>query len=162
MKKSDIALIVGVVLVIIISIFALTKPNKIEIPVTLSDDFGEIKAISYNDYDSMVKDGKTFILLIEREGCAYCEQFNPIISEVVSEKQIPVYSIDIATLEDDESDAFRKSNFYLKNKEWGTPTTMVLQGNEVVDVLSGTTDKEKLVEFLEKNIKMPEVKTDSE
>ena len=110
MKKSDIALIIGVVLVIIISIFALNKTNKIEKPVTLSDDFSEIKEISYNDYESMMEDGKTFVLLIVREGCTYCEQFNPIITEVVTEKHIPVYSIDISTLEDKESEALQKSN----------------------------------------------------
>ena len=157
MKKSDIALIVGVLLVIILSIFAFSsKKETVEKPVVLSDSFGEIKEINYTDYKTMIDEEKTFIILIVREGCTYCEQFAPIVKEVVEEKQIPIYSIDIATLEENEIDEFQASNSYLKNKEWGTPTTLVLQGSEVIDSLSGYTEKEKLVEFLDKNVKLPD------
>jgi len=163
MKKSDIALIVGVVLVIILSIFAFSnKANKIEKPVTLSDNFGEIKEIKYKDYKSMIDEGKTFIILIVREGCTYCEQFAPVVKEVVEEKKLPVYSIDISTLEENETEEFQNSNKYLKNNEWGTPTTLVLQGSEVVDSLSGYTEKDKLVKFLDKNVKLPEETTEKE
>lgn len=163
MKKSDIALIVGVVLVIILSIFAFSsKANKIEKPVTLSDNFGEIKEIKYSDYKSMIEEGKTFVILIVREGCTYCEQFAPVVKEVVEEKKLPVYSIDISTLEENETEEFQNSNKYLKNNEWGTPTTLVLQGNEVVDSLSGYTEKDKLVKFLDKNVKLPEETTEKE
>lgn len=157
MKKSDIALIVGVLLIIIISIFAFSsKKSSIERPVVLSDNFGEVKDIRYTDYKKMLDDGKTFIVMIVREGCTYCEQFAPVVKEVVEEKKLPIYSIDISTLEDDEVEEFQKSNSYLKNKEWGTPTTLVLQGSEVVDSLSGYTEKDKLEEFLDKNVKLPE------
>lgn len=163
MKKTDIALIVGVVVVIIISIFAFSnKTNKIEKPVVLSDNFGEVKEISYSDYKNMIDENKTFIIEIIREGCTYCEQFAPIVKEVVEEKKIPVYSIDIATLEENEMEEFQQSNKYLKNNEWGTPTTLVLQGSEVIDSLSGYTEKDKLVEFLDKNVKLPEANEETE
>lgn len=157
MKKSDIALIVGVLLVIILSIFAFSsKKDNIERPVVLSDNFAEVKDIKYADYKNMLEEGKTFVILIVREGCTYCEQFAPIVKEVVEEKKIPIYSIDIATLEENEVEEFQKSNSYLKNKEWGTPTTLVLKGSEVVDSLSGYTEKDKFVKFLDKNVKLPE------
>lgn len=157
MKKSDIALIIGVVLVIILSIFAFSnKTEKIEKPVILSDNFGEIKDIKYADYKSMIDEGKTFIVLIVREGCGYCEQFAPIVKEVVEEKKLPIYSIDISTLEENQVEEFKNSNSYLKTKDWGTPTTLVLQGSEVIDSLSGYTEKDNLVKFLDKNVKLPD------
>ena len=163
MKKFDIALIVGAILVILISIFAFSnKEEKIEKPVVLSDSFAEVKSITYSEYKDMQDNNKTFIVLIVREGCSYCEKFAPIVQEVVAEKGIPVYQIDIATLEEDELDKFQNSNSYLRNNDWGTPTTLVLQGIEVIDSLSGYTEKDELVKFLNKNVKLPEVNNEEE
>lgn len=157
MKKSDIALIVGAVLVILISIFAFSgKEEKTEKPVVLSDNFAEIKSTTYSEYKDMLDNDKTFIVLIVREGCTYCEKFAPIVDEVVKEKNIPIYQVDIATLEEDELQSFQESNKYLKNNDWGTPTTLVLKGSEVIDSLSGYTEKEELIKFLDKNVKLPE------
>lgn len=161
MKKSDVALIVGALLVIILSIFALSNnKEKIERPVVLSDNFAEIKNIKYTDYKQMLDENKTFVIIIVRDGCTYCEQFMPVVKEVVEEKKTPIYSIDIATLEQDEIEEFQKSNSYLKNKEWGTPTTLVLRGSDVIDSLSGYTEKKKFIEFLDKNVKLPDEKKD--
>ena len=163
MKKSDIALIVGVILVILISIFAFSgKEDKIEKPVVLSDSFAEVKSTTYSEYKEMLDNNKTFIILIVREGCSYCQKFEPIVKEVVSEKSIPVYQIDIATLEENELQDFQNSNKYLKNNDWGTPTTLVLKGSEVIDSLSGYTEKDEFVKFLDKNVKLPEVDTQEE
>lgn len=158
MKKSDIALILGVVIVIILSIFAFSnKGENMKESVTLSDDFAGVKQISYSEYNTMVEEDKTFILLVSREGCTYCESFAPIIEEVSNEKNIPIYKVDIATFEEDELEEFNSSNSFLKRGDWGTPTTLVLKGTEVIDTLSGLTEKDKLIEFLDENVVVPEV-----
>lgn len=153
MKKSDIALILGVIVVIIISIFAF-KDTKEEVkePIVLSDDFAEVKQISYDDYDAMLSEEKTFILVISREGCGYCDMYLPIIKEVAEEEQLPIYSVDLATFTEEESAAFSESNSFLKKGDWGTPTTLILKGSEVIDKLSGYTEKESVIEFFEKTI----------
>lgn len=158
MKKSDIALILGVVVVIIISMFAFSnKTPKTETPVTLSDNFGEVRQISYSDYNTMVEDENTFILVVSREGCSYCESFRPIIDEVSKEEQIPVYIVDIATFTEDEATAFTESNSFLKRGDWGTPTTLVLKGTEVIDTLAGYTEKNSLIEFFDETVVVPEI-----
>lgn len=158
MKKSDIALILGVVVVIIISMFAFSnKTPKTETPVTLSDNFGEVRQISYSDYNTMVEDENTFILVVSREGCSYCESFRPIIDEVSKEEQIPVYIVDLATFTEDEATAFTESNSFLKRGDWGTPTTLVLKGTEVIDTLAGYTEKDSLIEFFDETVVVPEI-----
>lgn len=158
MKKSDIALILGVVVVIIISMFAFSnKTPKTETPVTLSDNFGEVRQISYSDYNTMVEDENTFILVVSREGCSYCESFRPIIDEVSKEEQIPVYIVDLATFTEDEATAFTESNSFLKRGDWGTPTTLVLKGTEVIDTLAGYTEKDSLIEFFNETVVVPEI-----
>ena len=153
MKKSDIALILGVIVVVIISIFAFQDTEaKVEEPVVLSDDFAEVKQISYDEYDTMLSEEKTFILVISREGCGYCDMYLPIIKEVAEEEQLPIYSVDLATFSEEESLAFTESNSFLKKGDWGTPTTLILRGSEVIDELSGYTEKESVIEFFDKSI----------
>lgn len=157
MKKTDIALILGVIVVIIISIFAFSgSGNKIEKPILLEDDFAGVKEIGYSDYSQMVEENKNFVLLVVREGCTYCESFEPIMEETVNEKNIPVYVIDIATFTEDELNEFYESNKFLSKGDWGTPTTLVLQGSVVIDSLEGMTEKDKLIEFLDENVKIAE------
>lgn len=154
MKKSDIALILGAILVIIISIFAFSGSEKITTPVTLSDDFAEVKTIAYDDYKTMLDEEKTFIIVIEREGCSHCERFNPVIEEVATEKATPIYRVDISTFTDEEMTKFSESNRFLKSTEWGTPTTLVLKGKTVVDSLPGYREKEEFISFLDKTVKV--------
>ena len=155
MKKTDIALILGVIVVIIISIFAFSSnSNKIEKPILLEDDFTGLKQIKYSEYSDLVENDSKFILLIEREGCSYCEAFEPIIEETTLEKEIPVYKVDIAEFSDDDINNFYESNRFLKKGDWGTPTTLVLQGDQVIDTLEGYVEKDELVEFLDENVEV--------
>lgn len=157
MKKSDIALILGVVVVIIISIFAFSnKTEKTKKPATLSDNFAGIEDISYSEYNTMIEEEKSFVLVVSREGCTYCESYAPVIKEVSEEEQIPIYVIDIATFTDEEAEEFNESNSFLKRGKWGTPTTLVLKGKEVIDTLSGYTEKDEVIDFFNKNIVVPE------
>ena len=156
-KKTDIALILGVILVIVISIFAFSgNENKIEKPIILDDDFAGVKELAYTDYSKMVEENKNFVLLIVREGCTYCESFEPIMEETSTEKNIPVYLVDIATFTEDELNEFYESNKFLSKGDWGTPTTLVLQGSTVIDTLEGMTEKDVLIEFLDENVKIAE------
>ncbi len=160
MKKTDIALILGVIVVIIISIFAFSgSSQKIEKPILLEDDFNGLKEISYSEYNELVENDSKFILLIVREGCTYCESFEPIIEETSIEKNIPVYMVDIATFSEDEMSKFYESNRFLSKGEWGTPTTLVLQGDQVIDSLEGLTEKDKLIEFLDENVQVAKSET---
>ena len=81
MKKNDIALIAGVVLIVIIAIFAFGNNNKtkVELPLALSgEETGTIK-IDYSTYKSKVENGENFIIVIERTGCSYCEMYMPVL-----------------------------------------------------------------------------------
>jgi len=151
-KKSDIALIVGVILVILISFFAFTSnEDKIEKPIKIEGTPGVID-IEYSEYEDMIEDEEAFVVMIVNDGCSYCEAFEPIMTEVADEYQIPVYSINLANLDSNEYQSLSKSNTYLKRNKWGTPTTLVMKGNTVVDALGGYTAKESLISFFEENI----------
>lgn len=159
-KKSDLILIGGVLLVILISLLAFNgNEEKIEVPVALEGNPG-ITEITYAEYEDKIDSGKPFIVMIVNDGCSYCEMFIPVMTEVVEEYSIPVYSLNLAILTSDEYNSLANSNNYLKRNEWGTPTTLLMQGKTVIDSIGGYVEKATLIDFMEKNIKL-DVTTDS-
>lgn len=152
MKKSDLILIGGVLLVILVSFLAFNvKSEKIEIPVKLEGNTG-INEITYSEYEEKINNEETFLVMIVNDGCSYCEMFIPVMTEVATEYNIPVYSLNLADLTGDEYNSLSNSNSYLKRKQWGTPTTLLMQGKTVIDSISGYKEKENVVSFIEKNI----------
>ncbi len=152
MKKSDILLIGVVVLIAVVAIFS-TKGSQaledVEYPLTLAGEVGS-QQIKYTDYVTKVENGDAFIFVIERAGCGYCEMYMPIIEEVAKEKKIPIYYIDTDTLTSEEYVELTTTNSYLKrNTSWGTPTTLFMLGDRVLDSISGYVDKETFLKFID-------------
>ena len=153
MKKQDIILIAGAVLVFIIAIFALGKTNANPTgPLALSGEEKELTEINYSTYEEKIANGDNFIVIIERTKCTYCIKYMPVVEEVTKELAIPVYYINTDNLSQDEFTSLNNSNSYLKRKQWGTPTTLLLSGNKVIDSISGYVEKEKFIEFINKNV----------
>ena len=76
----------------------------------------------------------------------------PLVEETAKELAIPVYYINTDNLSQDEFTSLNNSNSYLKRNQWGTPTTLLLSGNKVIDSISGYVEKEKFIEFINKNV----------
>ena len=158
MKKSDFILI-GVVILIIVVAALSTKGNieeaKVDYPLTLVGDAG-LHQMTYNDYEEMVKSGDPFIVVIERATCSYCQQYMPILEEVADEKSIPLYYIDTDTLTSDENNLLASTNAYLKRNQWGTPTTLFMLGERVLDTIGGYVEKDSVLSFLDGRVVMGE------
>lgn len=152
MKKSDFILIGVVLLIVILAIFS-SKGNveleEVEYPLTLAGEAG-LHQISYADYEAHIENGDAFIVIIERTGCSFCIQYMPIVEEVANEKKIPLYYIDTDTLTADEFNELSATNSYLKrNPKWGTPTTLFMLGDRVVDAIGGYVEKEDVLAFID-------------
>ena len=158
MKKSDFILI-GVVILIIVVAALSTKGNieeaKVDYPLTLVGDAG-LHQMTYNDYEEKVKSGDPFIVVIERATCGYCQQYMPILEDVADEKGIPLYYIDTDTLTGDENNLLATTNSYLKRNQWGTPTTLFMLGERVLDTIGGYVEKDSVLSFLDGRVVMGE------
>lgn len=154
MKKQDIILLAGVVLILVITVLVMntTKAIKVELPLALTGEETELTKIDYSTYEEKIKNGDNFIIIIERTGCGYCEMYMPIVEDVAKEYAIPIYYMDIADLSNEESVKLNESNTYLKRSKWGTPTTLLMSGEVVADTISQYVEKDKFVEFIKKNI----------
>lgn len=151
MKKSDIALIIGVILIFVISFFV--KVGKKQELIVLKGEPGYTE-IDYNTYNELLENDEEFMLVVVRTGCSYCEKFKPVMEDVTEELKIPAYYIDIANLEEEVIDEFYESNSYLKNNEWGTPTTLILKGKKVLASNQGYQEEEEAIKFIKKYVKL--------
>jgi len=158
MKKSDLIL-VGVVLAIVGLAMFSSKGTKaleeVEYPLTLAGEVG-LHQITYSEYEEKVENGGAFIVIIERAGCSYCIQYMPVVEEVAKEKKIPLYYIDTDTLSQEEFNLLSSTNSYLKRNNWGTPTTLFMLGDRVLDNIPGYVDKDGVLSFLDGKVVMGE------
>ena len=156
MKKSDFILI-GVVLIIIVGALFSSLGNKeledVNYPLTLTGEAG-LHQITYDEYKTMVDNGDAFIVIIERAGCSYCIQYMPIIEEVANEKKISIHYIDTDTLTTEEMNLLSTTNSYLKKNNWGTPTTLFMLGDRVLDSIGGYVEKDSVLSFLDGKVAM--------
>ena len=154
MKKTDIILI-GVFLVIILVGICSTKGTEklpdIEFPLTLSGEVG-LHEITYSEYEDMVKKGDAFVVVIERTVCGYCQQYMPIMEEVAKEQKIAVTYINTDNLTEEEFNKLSTTNKYLKKNEWGTPTTLFMLGDRIVDSIGGYVEKESIEAFFKDRV----------
>lgn len=158
MKKSDFILIGLVLVIIVVAIFSTrgTKAEEdIEYPLTLTGEVG-LNQITYSDYKKMVEDGDAFVVVIERAGCGYCQMYMPILEEYAKEKQIAVTYIDTDTLTENEFNELSNTNKYLKKNNWGTPTTLFMLGDRVIDVIGGYVEKDSIDSFFKDHVVMGE------
>ena len=158
MKKSDL-LLVGLVLVIVVVAFCSSKGtialDDVEYPLTLVGEKG-LHELSYDQYETMVDNGDAFIVVIESATCGYCTMYMPILEDVANEKNIPLYYIDISTLSNDDLNDLSSKNAYLKKNQWGTPTTLFMLGDRVLDTIGGYTEKDGVLSFLDGKVVMGE------
>ena len=151
MKKTDIALILGVIIVVVIGCFVMkgtkAKPTY-ELPLALTGEAG-LHKLSYAEYKDKIDKKEAFVFIVERTSCSHCQNFMPVAEKFAKDNSLPMYYVDTDEFKDNEFSELEASNtFFKKNSgNWGTPTTIVLVGNEAVDSIEGETDADSLLKL---------------
>lgn len=152
-KQKDIILVllVAVVLVIALVITGNKEPKfDIELPIALEGTVG-FNEITYSEYEEKLNTEAPFLVVIVRDGCGYCEKYEPVVTDVANEYNLPISYINLAHLTNEELSSLSTSNSYLKKTQWGTPTTLFMYGKTVVDSIGQYVDKDTFVEFVKEN-----------
>ena len=154
MKKTDFILIGAVLVLVLVGICSTkgtTAQEEIEFPLELKGEVG-LHEITYSEYEDMVEAGDPFVVVIERTTCGYCQQYMPIMEEVAKEQKIAVTYINTDNLTEEEFDELSTTNKYLKKHEWGTPTTLFMLGDRIVDSIGGYVGKESIEAFFKDRV----------
>lgn len=159
-KQKDLILILLVVVLLIVALFVTMKKEPeldIELPIALQGEAG-FTEITYSEYEEKMNTEAPFLVVVVRDGCGYCEMYEPILEEVAGEYKIPIYYINMSNLNSEEYTALGTSNSYFKKNQgkWGTPTTLFMYGKSVIDSISGYVDKDEFVDFVKENFKVEE------
>lgn len=159
MKKTDIILILVAVAIIVGAVILgqnKTEKAHYDLPVTIEGTVG-LADIDYATYKSLQEASKPFIVIIAQTGCHYCEQYRPVVEKVATELGIPFNWIDLSKMSEEDYNAFMKSNsFFRRNKNWGTPTTLLLNNSDTIATINGYVDEDGLKSFLSTNVKVGE------
>ena len=159
-KQKDLILILLVVVLLIVALFVTMKKEPeldIELPIALQGEAG-FTEITYSEYEEKMNTEAPFLVVVVRDGCGYCEMYEPILEEVAGEYKIPIYYINMSNLNSEEYTALGTSNSYFKKNQgkWGTPTTLFMYGKSVIDSISGYVEKDEFVDFVKENFKVEE------
>lgn len=155
-RQKDLILVLLVVVLLVIAIFVTvnkTPELDIELPIAVEGEPG-FTEITYAEYEAKMEEEKPFLLVLVQDGCGYCDMYKPVVKEVSDEYNIPIYYINLTNLSLEDNTALSNSNSYLKKNKWGTPTTLFMYGDVVVDSLGGYKDKDIFVSFVKENIKV--------
>lgn len=158
MKKSDFILIGLVLVVVIVGVLSskgTRAEEEIHFPLELSGEVG-LNQITYDEYKDMVLNNEAFIVVLKREGCGYCTQYMPIIEEVANDNNIAITYIDTDSLTNEEFNELSSTNEYLKKNSWGTPTTLFMLGDRVIDAIGGYVEKSVVDKFIEDRVVLGE------
>lgn len=103
--------------------------------------------ISMDDYVELMKEDY-FVVVIGRTGCGFCSKYQPVMNEIIKSYDIDMYYVDIAYFDEGDYNTLINSSKYLKENEWGTPTTLVFKKGKFVEAFSGYAEKSTIVDFL--------------
>lgn len=157
-KQKDYILILLVVVLLVVALFVTMKKEvkpDIELPIALEGTAG-FTEITYTEYEEKMNTEAPFVVIIIQDGCGYCEAYEPVVEEVADEYKLPIYYINMSNLSSEEYTALGTSNSYFKKNQgkWGTPTTLFMYGDYVVDYIGGYAEKDTLVSFVKENFKV--------
>ena len=151
MKKTDFIFIGLLIIIVVVALFSTKGTEKIDIeyPVKLQGETG-MHQVDYEGYRKLVDSNEPFIFVIERTNCGYCQMYMPILEEVVKEKKIAIYYINTEEVDSEDISKLSEENKYLRtHSDWGTPTTIFMKGETILDALGGYVEKDAFLSFID-------------
>ena len=104
--------------------------------------------VSCSQYHEKIAEKQDNLILIARPTCSFCQQFVPVLEEIVNEYGIVVNYFDTDTLNEDESKAFNQSADLFGSKDFGTPTLIITNDQKIVKYHIGYMEKDDTVNWL--------------
>lgn len=107
---------------------------------------GKIEEISYDDFADKVKNKESFVIYVGSATCSHCEEFKPVLEEVVKDNGLTIYYIDNSKLTEAQQTQVKK-----KVDLKGTPTLCNIKDGkaDTSTNLVGSKDYDSTVEYFE-------------
>lgn len=120
---------------------------------TNDSEYENLAKLTYDQYDCLYNSDEPFVMVVTQSTCHYCEQFLPVINDYAAKNDLPIYFLEIDTMDQtDAQNIFSTLTYFSENSGWGTPLTLAIKDKEVVTELSGYTDDTTSIDNLFKEI----------
>ena len=152
-KREKIQTIVIAILAIIIVIMGAFFSSELKYCTVDKKDVA-LEKISMLDFTTLLNDESTSIIYLARPGCGYCQKQEPIVKDIISEHELPLFYLNTDDLsEEDMYSIFKldKKLFGENGENFGTPTVLIVKSGKIVDSQIGYTEKAEFEQFLAKN-----------
>lgn len=115
-----------------------------------------LEKIAMNDFITLLNDDSASIIYLARPGCGFCQKQEPIVKEIISEHDLPLFYLNTDDLSEEEFNTIinldeNEKFFGTDGEKFGTPTALIVKSGKIVDAQIGLTEKESYEQFLIKN-----------
>jgi thioredoxin-related protein len=122
----------------------LPTPNITVTTDKLPNQTGTLTEVDLATFKKLFQSSTKSIVTLEKDGCSYCEDFEPKFVDALEYFSIKAYKINISKLSNDElSELYNYVDFT------GTPTTYIVNNGNAVHSYTGTADVDTLAAFIE-------------
>ena len=104
-----------------------------------------ITFIDYSKYEKLISGKNKSIIVVGQTTCRHCIAFKPAMNTVAGKYNVTINYLNLTDLDDTSRSSFfdslKKLGFddeeFLKDGSFGTPTTLVVQNNKIVNYITG-------------------------
>lgn len=111
----------------------------------------DIIGISVDEYVEIIKEDEYNLMFIGSATCGYCTMFKPELQEVLSQYDVNIYYLDLASVASEDMYALYATDSYFTEQQWGTPLTFLYKNGKRLDVISGYVESSVVIETLKTN-----------
>lgn len=117
-----------------------------------------ITFIDYSEYEKLISNNKTNIIVVGQTGCSHCIAIKPALNTVAGDYNITINYLNLTDLTEEESNNFSESlktieyndEDFLQDGSFGTPLTLIVENGKVKSYLSGERTISQLVKEFKK------------
>ena len=110
-----------------------------------TNDYKNIEQLTYESFNKMIKDKRSFVVVISQTYCSHCIESKPIYNAAFENRTAKGYELDLLTITTSQ-----RTEVLEKYSIVGTPTTLIfIDGKYQPDRLEGKQTKEALTNFLD-------------
>lgn len=117
------------------------------------EEYSNLARITYDQYDCLYNSDQPFVMVLTQSTCGYCEQYLPVINEYAGKNDLPVYVLEIDTMDsEDLQNVLSSLSYFDDNSEWGTPLTLGIKNKKVAKDLGGYTNETTTIDNIFKEL----------
>lgn len=108
-----------------------------------------LKDLSYNEFKEMRENKEDFFMVVIQDGCHHCENYIPILTEVLKEYNVTGYTLNLTYLTEEEDDLF-----FSEYGVDGTPNTLFFKDGKETSIMQridGEASKTIIINKLKNN-----------